>query len=46
MYLCFVKSDEKIIKMIHFFEDVKKNTFAVQTQEQISTQNIDKLQWL
>jgi len=32
--------------MIHFFGDVKKNIFAVQTQEQISTQNIEKLQWL
>ena len=32
--------------MIHFFGDVKKNIFAVQTQEQISAQNIDKLQWL
>ncbi|MBT8256409.1 MAG: phosphoribosylformylglycinamidine synthase, partial [Bacteroidia bacterium] len=32
--------------MIHFFGDVKKKIFAVQTPDEISTENKQKLQWL
>jgi len=32
--------------MIHFFGDVKKTVFTVQTSAAISTQNIKKLKWL
>lgn len=32
--------------MIHFFGDVKKKIFAVQTPDEISTENRQKLQWL
>jgi phosphoribosylformylglycinamidine synthase len=32
--------------MIHFFGDVKKTVFTVQTSAAISTQNIKKLNWL
>ena len=32
--------------MIHFFGDVKKIVFTVQTSAAISTQNIKKLKWL
>jgi phosphoribosylformylglycinamidine synthase len=32
--------------MIHFFENQSKTVFAVQTQGQLSTENISKLNWL
>ncbi|MCF8322921.1 MAG: phosphoribosylformylglycinamidine synthase [Flavobacterium sp.] len=32
--------------MIHFFENQSKTVFAVQTQEEISSENISKLNWL
>ena len=32
--------------MIHFFGDVKKIVFAVQSNNQISNKDSDKLQWL
>ena len=34
------------MNMIHFFGDVKKTVFTVQTSAAISTQNIKKLKWL
>ena len=32
--------------MIHFFENQSKTVFAVQTQNEISAQDISKLNWL
>jgi phosphoribosylformylglycinamidine synthase len=32
--------------MIHFFENQSKTVFAVQTQNQISAEDISKLNWL
>ena len=32
--------------MIHFFENQSKTVFAVQTKEQLSTEDISKLNWL
>jgi phosphoribosylformylglycinamidine synthase len=32
--------------MIHFFENQQKSFFAVQTQGEISAQDISKLNWL
>ncbi len=39
-------NDNYIITMIHFFENQSKTVFAVQTKEQLSTEDISKLNWL
>nr|WP_317192577.1 phosphoribosylformylglycinamidine synthase [Flavobacterium branchiicola] len=46
MYTKFAPSKQQTTQMIHFFENQSKTVFAVQTQNEISAQDISKLNWL